>query len=159
MASEQTERTANHPAAGKARIARLLRIEHHCPGLPEPGVMRKNWPFRVGLMLFLAQGLVVMSGQPIALGLVSLSCLGCLLVGLFQYTNSDIGISSLVGYALLTAFLTVLAGRALFLAAESLTYDTSADSHVAYVVIAAWAAAAGALVYGIVRRLRNRKNA
>jgi len=26
----------NHPAAGKAGIARLLAIEHHCPGLPEP---------------------------------------------------------------------------------------------------------------------------
>jgi hypothetical protein len=28
---------ANHPAAGKAGITRLLTIEHHCPGLPEPG--------------------------------------------------------------------------------------------------------------------------
>jgi hypothetical protein len=28
---------SNHPAAGKAGIARLLAIEHHCPGLPEPG--------------------------------------------------------------------------------------------------------------------------
>ena len=28
---------ANHPAAGKAGIARLLPIETHCPGLPEPG--------------------------------------------------------------------------------------------------------------------------
>lgn len=27
----------NYPAAGKAGIARLLAIEHHCPGLPEPG--------------------------------------------------------------------------------------------------------------------------
>jgi len=27
----------NHLAAGKAGIARLLAIEHHCPGLPEPG--------------------------------------------------------------------------------------------------------------------------
>lgn len=26
----------NQPAAGKAGIARLLAIEHHCPGLPEP---------------------------------------------------------------------------------------------------------------------------
>jgi hypothetical protein len=26
----------NHPAAGKAGIARLLAIEHYCPGLPEP---------------------------------------------------------------------------------------------------------------------------
>ena len=26
----------NHPAAGKAGIARLRAIEHHCPGLPEP---------------------------------------------------------------------------------------------------------------------------
>ena len=29
--------TANNPAAGKAGIARPLTIEHHCPGLPEPG--------------------------------------------------------------------------------------------------------------------------
>jgi signal peptidase I len=29
--------TPNHPAAGKAGIARLLAIEHHCPGLPELG--------------------------------------------------------------------------------------------------------------------------
>jgi len=27
----------NHPAAGKAGIASRLAIEHHCPGLPEPG--------------------------------------------------------------------------------------------------------------------------
>lgn len=26
----------NETAAGKAGIARLLTIEHHCPGLPEP---------------------------------------------------------------------------------------------------------------------------
>src|SRR4051794_24609961 len=31
----QTERP-NEPAAGKAGIARLLAVEHHCPGLPEP---------------------------------------------------------------------------------------------------------------------------
>jgi len=28
---------SNHPAAGKAGIARRLAIGHHCPGLPEPG--------------------------------------------------------------------------------------------------------------------------
>jgi len=27
---------AHHPAAGKAGIARLLAMEHRCPGLPEP---------------------------------------------------------------------------------------------------------------------------
>jgi len=27
---------ANHPAAGKAGIARPFAVEHHCPGLPEP---------------------------------------------------------------------------------------------------------------------------
>jgi hypothetical protein len=27
----------NHPAAGKAGIARLLAIGRRCPGLPEPG--------------------------------------------------------------------------------------------------------------------------
>jgi len=30
----------NHPAPGKAGFARLLAIEHPCPGLPEPG--RRN---------------------------------------------------------------------------------------------------------------------
>ncbi len=30
-----TEASPNHPAAGKAGIARLLAIEHRCPGLPE----------------------------------------------------------------------------------------------------------------------------
>jgi hypothetical protein len=28
----------NHPASGKAGIAPRLAIEHHCPGLPEPGL-------------------------------------------------------------------------------------------------------------------------
>lgn len=121
--------------------------------------MRKNWPFRVGLALFLAQGLVVMTGQPILLGLTSLSCLGCLLVGLFSYANSDLRVALLVAYTVLTAFLTAIAGRALFLAVESLTYDTSADSHVAYLVLATWSGAAGALIYGIIRRLKNRKSA
>lgn len=121
--------------------------------------MRKNWPFRVGLVLFVAQGLVVMTGQPIFLGLVSLCCLGCLLAGLFSYANSDLGIALLVAYAVLTAFLTAVAGRALFLAAESLTYETSANSHVAYVVIAAWLGIAGVLIYGITRRLRHRNSA
>jgi hypothetical protein len=27
----------NHPAPGKAGIARLLAVEHSCPDLPEPG--------------------------------------------------------------------------------------------------------------------------
>ena len=31
------ESLPNHPAAGKAGTARLLAIESHCPGLPEPG--------------------------------------------------------------------------------------------------------------------------
>jgi len=26
----------NHPAPGKAGLASLLAIEHHCPGLPDP---------------------------------------------------------------------------------------------------------------------------
>jgi hypothetical protein len=30
-------RGLNHPAAGKAGFARQFAIEHHCPGLPEPG--------------------------------------------------------------------------------------------------------------------------
>ena len=122
-------------------------------------VMRKNWPFRVGLVLFLAQGLVVMTGQPVLLGLVSLSCLGCLLVGLFRYANSDVSIALLVAYTVLAALLTAVAGRALFLAAESLRYNPSADPHVAFLVIAAWVGAAGALIYGIIRRLKNRKSA
>jgi hypothetical protein len=29
-------RALNHPASGKAGIARLFASEHHCPGLPEP---------------------------------------------------------------------------------------------------------------------------
>ena len=121
--------------------------------------MRKNWPFRVGLVLFLAQGLVFMTGQPVLLGLVSLCCLGCLLVGMFSYANSDLSIALLVVYTVLTALLTAVVGRALFLAAESLTYDTSADSHVAYVVMAAWLGTAAALIYGIIRRLKKRKSA
>jgi hypothetical protein len=32
-----TLRGTDHPAAGKAGIARPLAIEYHCPGLPEPG--------------------------------------------------------------------------------------------------------------------------
>jgi len=31
----QLKRRHNHPAAGKAGIARPLTIEHHCSGLPE----------------------------------------------------------------------------------------------------------------------------
>jgi len=34
---ERDDALPNNPAAGKAGIARLLAIEHHCPGLPEPG--------------------------------------------------------------------------------------------------------------------------
>jgi hypothetical protein len=113
----------------------------------------------MGLVLFLAQGLIVMTGQPILLGLVSLCCLGSLLAGLFGYANYDLSIALLATYTVLTAFLTAVAGRALFLAAESLTYETSADPHVAYVVLAAWSGAAAALIYGIIRRLRNRKSA
>jgi hypothetical protein len=29
-------KTHNKPASGKAGITRLLAIERHCPGLPEP---------------------------------------------------------------------------------------------------------------------------
>jgi len=122
-------------------------------------VMRKNWPFRVGLALFLAQGPVVMTGQPVLLGLVSLSCLGCLLVGLFSYAHSDLGAGMLVAYSALTAFLTAITGRALFLLSESQSYDSSPDSHVGYIVIGAWAGGAGVLIYGIIRRLNNRKSA
>jgi hypothetical protein len=35
---------SNHPATGKAGIARLLAVEHHAPGLPEPG---RRGPARV----------------------------------------------------------------------------------------------------------------
>jgi len=34
----------NHPAPGKAEIARLLAVEHHCPGLPEPARRSKALP-------------------------------------------------------------------------------------------------------------------
>ena len=33
----QRSEGANHPAVGKAGIAPLFAIEHHRPGLPEPG--------------------------------------------------------------------------------------------------------------------------
>ena len=33
---------SNYPAPGKAGIALCLRIEHHCPGLPEPGLGSKH---------------------------------------------------------------------------------------------------------------------
>jgi hypothetical protein len=36
MQASSTE-VPNHPAAGKAGIARQLAIGRHCPGLPEPG--------------------------------------------------------------------------------------------------------------------------
>jgi hypothetical protein len=37
QAVEVLEAWAHQPAAGQAGTARLLSIEHHCPGLPEPG--------------------------------------------------------------------------------------------------------------------------
>ena len=33
---ERTRHMANQAAAGKAGIGRLLAVEHHRPGLPEP---------------------------------------------------------------------------------------------------------------------------
>jgi hypothetical protein len=33
---------SNHPAAGKAAIAALLAVGHHCRGLPEPGRSAKS---------------------------------------------------------------------------------------------------------------------
>jgi hypothetical protein len=37
MAKDRAALQNNHPAAGKAGIARPLAIEDHWPGLPEPG--------------------------------------------------------------------------------------------------------------------------
>jgi hypothetical protein len=37
LSSLKTKKSPNHPAAGKAGIASRLALEHHRPGLPEPG--------------------------------------------------------------------------------------------------------------------------
>jgi hypothetical protein len=37
LKADAAMRVPNNPAAGKAGIARLLAIEHDCPGLPKPG--------------------------------------------------------------------------------------------------------------------------
>ena len=118
--------------------------------------MRPNWTFRVGVALFVAVGLVFTTGSPVALCIVGVACIGCLLAGLFRYAVSDLGVVQLVLYTLLTALLTVIAGRALFAAVESLTRDTSADVYVGYLILAAWIATLGVLSYGIIRRVRNR---
>jgi hypothetical protein len=118
--------------------------------------MRPNWTFRVGVVLFVAVGLVFTTGSPVALCIVGVACIGCLLAGLFRYAVSDLGVVQLVLYTLLTAFLTVIAGRALFAAMESLTRDTSADPCVGYLILAAWIGALAALTYGITRRVRER---
>ena len=116
--------------------------------------MQKNWSFRVGLALFVAQGFALMSGVPVVLGFVSIACIACLLAGLFRYAISDLGIVQLVIYTVVTAFFILIAGRALFLVVESLTYDTSADVYVGYVIFTAWPLALIALIYGIIRRVR-----
>jgi hypothetical protein len=118
--------------------------------------MRPNWTFRVGIALFVAVGLAFMAGSPVALCIVGVACICCLVAGLFRYSVSNLGVVQLVLYTLLTAFLTVVAGRALFAAVESLTRDTSADVYVAYMIIAAWIAALGALSYGIILRVGKR---
>ena len=41
MSSRLATKATNHPAAGKAGIARLFATEQYCPGLPEPG--RWTW--------------------------------------------------------------------------------------------------------------------
>src|SRR5438067_2488039 len=103
--------------------------------------MRPNWTFRVGVALFVAVGLVFTTGSPVALCVVGVACICCLLGGLFRYAVSDLGVVELVLYTLLTAFLTVVAGRALFAAVESLTRDPSADPSVGYLILAAWGGA------------------
>jgi hypothetical protein len=118
--------------------------------------MRPNWTFRVGVALFVAVGLAFTTGSPIALCLVGVACIGCLVAGLFRYAVSEVGTVQLVLFSLLTAFLTVIAGRALFSAVESLTRDTSVDAYVGYLIVAAWIAALGALSYGIIRRVKKR---
>jgi len=118
--------------------------------------VRKNWAFRIGLALFLAQALVFPFGSPIALGSVSILCLGFLLGGLFLFAISDCGIIELVICAVVTAFLTLVSGRALFLVMESLTHDSSGDAYVGYIVGAALALTLAALIYGIVHQIRRR---
>ena len=118
--------------------------------------MRKNWAFRVGLALFLAQALVFPLGSPLVLGSVSVLCIGCLLAGLFFSAVSDCGIVELVVRAVVTAFLVLVAGRALFLVVESLTHDVSGDVYVGYAVGAALVLILAALIYGIVYQTRRR---
>jgi hypothetical protein len=121
--------------------------------------MRKNWPFRAGLVLFFGQALAFPTGSPYVLGLVSTACIACLLAGLFFYGHTGVGLGPLTGYTILAAFLIVIAGRALFLVVESLTYDTSADVHVGHLFLTAWGGCLAALVYGIVRHVRSPKKA
>ena len=116
--------------------------------------MEKNWSFRVGLVLFVAQALALMSGVPVVLGFVSIACMACLVAGLFRYARSEIGSIQLVMYALVSAFFILISGRALFLGVESLTYDTSADVYVVCVLAAALPLTFVALIYGIIRRVR-----
>ena len=107
-------------------------------------------------MLFFAQGLVFPLGSPVVLGFVSVACIGLLLVGLFRYARSDNGFGPLLLYTFLTNVLILIAGRALFLVVESLTYDTSADVHAGNVMLAGWAGAVAALIYGILRGVKKR---
>jgi len=119
--------------------------------------MRKNWAFRNGLMLFLAQAIVFPIGSPIALGVVSILCLGFLLGGLFFFAVSECGVIELVIRAVITVFLIFVTGRALFLVVESLTHDLSGDIYVGYIVGVALALSLAALIYGIFYQIRRRR--
>lgn len=122
-------------------------------------VMRRNWSFGAGVALFVAQGLAVPTGSPFIIGSAGIACIACLLAGFFRYAMSEIGITRLLLYAAATAILILMAGRLLFLAVEGLTYDTSADVYVGYVVLGAWAGTIAVLIYGIIHRIRSPRGA
>lgn len=111
------------------------------------------------MALFVAQGLAVPTGSPFIVGSAGVACIACLVVGVFRYAMADIGITRLLCYTLATAILILMAGRLLFLAVEGLTYDTSANVYVGYVLLSAWAGTIAALIYGIIHRIRSPRGA
>ena len=116
--------------------------------------MKSNWIYRIGVTLFFGLGLAFMSGSLAALGVVAVSCIGCLLAGYFRYAVSNLSIIQLFIYAILTVFLIGIAGRALFVVVESLMRDTSADVYVGRIIFVSWLSVLAALGYGMVNRVR-----
>jgi len=121
--------------------------------------MRKNWPFRAGLALIPACGLAYIAGLPPVLAILSVGAMGCLVVGLFGYALSPTGALDLFFLAVATAFLLLVAGRALIAAIEGIATDASAGGGAVGVILFALVASFAAFVYGIVRRIRNRRPA